>query len=149
MSPYAVNWTDLNGNVHPEPLDINCHCYDPTKTQVLNPLAWVAVPDGQWANDESSIRYFRGIRRPQENANLSRNFRFKERYTLQVRLEMNNIFNRLALPQPSSGLTNFGAVPTSAGGQFTGGFGTFGNLQTGAAAPGPARSGLFVARFQF
>jgi hypothetical protein len=149
MSPYAVNWTDLNGKVHPEPLDINCHCYDPTKTQVLNPLAWVAVPNGQWANDESSIRYFRGIRRPQENANLSRNFRFKERYTLQVRLEMNNVFNRLALPQPSSGLTNFGAVPTSAGGQFTGGFGTFGNLQTGAAAPGPARSGLFVARFQF
>ena len=46
MNPYAVNWTDLNGNVHPEPLDINCGCYDPTKTQVLNPNAWVAVPDG-------------------------------------------------------------------------------------------------------
>ncbi len=40
MSPYAVNWTDYDGKVHAEPLDINCHCYDPTKTQVLNPLAW-------------------------------------------------------------------------------------------------------------
>jgi hypothetical protein len=48
MNPYAVNWTDLNGKVHPEPLDINCHCYDPTRTVVLNPNAWVAVPDGQW-----------------------------------------------------------------------------------------------------
>jgi hypothetical protein len=152
MSPYAVNWTDLNGKVHPEPLDINCHCYDPTKTQVLNPLAWVAVPNGQWAADQSSIRYFRGIRRPTENANLSRNFRFKERYNLQIRLEMDNVFNRLMLPQPTSGaLSNFGAVPTSVGGLFTGGFGTFGNLPiaTGIAGPASARSGLFVARFQF
>ncbi|MBZ5577925.1 MAG: TonB-dependent receptor [Acidobacteriia bacterium] len=149
MSPYAVNWTDLSGKVHPEPLDINCHCYDPTKTDVLNPLAWAPVPNGQWAADQSSIRYYRGIRQPNESANLSRNFRFKERYSLQIRLEVNNVFNRLRLPQPSSGGANFSAVPTSAGGLYTGGFGTFGNLQTGAAAPAPARSGLLVARFQF
>ena len=24
-SPYAVNWTDLDGKVHSEPLDVNCH----------------------------------------------------------------------------------------------------------------------------
>ena len=149
MSPYAVNWTDLNGNVHNEPLDINCGCYDPTKTQVLNPNAWVAVPDGQWAADQSSIRYFRGIRAPQESANLSRNFRFKEHYTLQIRIEMNNIFNRLILPQPTAAGANFSASPTAANGLYTGGFGTFGNLSTGAAVPGAPRSGLFVARFQF
>jgi hypothetical protein len=149
MSPYAVNWTDLSGNVHTEPLDINCGCYDPTKTQVLNPNAWVAVPDGQWAADQSSIRYFRGIRAPQESANLSRNFRFKEHYTLQIRIEMNNIFNRLILPQPSAAAANFSASPTAANGLYTGGFGTFGNLSTGAAVPGAPRSGLFVARFQF
>ena len=152
VNPYAVNWTDLDGKVHAEPLDVNCHCYDPTKTQVLNPAAWVAVPNGQWAANQSSIRYYRGIRRPQESMNLSRNFRFKERYSLQVRLEMNNIFNRMLLPQPTSGgppAANFSAAPTSAGGQFTGGFGTFGNLQTGTAVVGAARSGLFVARFQF
>jgi len=149
MSPYAVNWTDLSGKVHPEPLDVNCHCYDPTKTQVLNPAAWVPVPNGQWAGDQSSIRYYRGIRRPTESANLSRNFRFKERYSLQIRVEMNNVFNRLMLPQPTSAGANFGAVPSSVNGQFTGGFGTFGNLPTGAALPGASRSGLFVARFQF
>jgi len=149
MSPYSVNWTDLNGVVHTTPLDPNCGCYDPTKTQVLNPAAWQAVPSGQWAADQSSIRYFRGIRQPQESANLSRNFRFKERYSLQIRLEMNNIFNRLLLPQPTSAGANFAANPTSVGGQYTGGFGTFGNLQTGAAVPGSPRSGLLVARFQF
>ena len=149
MSPYAVNWTDLSGKVHAEPLDINCHCYDPTKTIVLNPNAWVAVPDGQWAADQSSIRYFRGIRQPQESANLSRNFRFKERYSLQVRIEMNNIFNRKLLPQPSVTGLNFSAAPTAVNGLYTGGFGTFGNLPTGGAVPGAPRSGLFVARFQF
>jgi hypothetical protein len=151
-SPYAVNWTDLDGNVHAEPLDINCHCYDPTKTQVLNPAAWQAVPNGQWAPDQSSIRYYRGIRQPQESANLSRNFRFKERYRLQIRLEVNNVFNRVLLPQPTSAGANFGANPTSVNGIYTGGFGTFGNLPTassGITAPGSARSGLLVARFQF
>ena len=149
MSPYATTWTDLNGVVHNTPLDINCGCYDPTKTQVLNPAAWEAVPNGQWANNLSSIRYYRGIRQPNESANLSRTFRFKERYSLQVRLEVNNVFNRLRLPQPNSAGFNFAANPTSVNGQYTGGFGTFGNLQTGAAAPAPPRSGLLVARLQF
>jgi hypothetical protein len=149
MSPYAVNWVGYDGKVHSEPLDINCHCYDPTRTVVLNPQAWESVPNGQWAADQSSIRYYRGIRRPVESANLSRNFRFKERYSLQIRIEMNNVFNRLLLPQPASALANFAANPTAVGGQYTGGFGTFGNLPTGAAVPGSARSGLFIGRFQF
>ena len=62
MNPWSVDWTDLNGVHHTDPLDINCHCFDPTKTQVLNPKAWTNVPDGQWANDFSSIRGFRGFR---------------------------------------------------------------------------------------
>jgi hypothetical protein len=149
MNPYAVNWVDLDGKVHSEPLNINCHCYDPTRTIVLNPQAWETVPNGQWAADFSSIRYYRGVRRPQEGASLSRTFRFKERYTLHIRAEFNNIFNRTLLPQPVSALVNFAANPTAIGGQYTGGFGTFGNLQTGAAAPGAARSGTFIGRFQF
>jgi len=43
MSPWSVNWTDLNGNHHTNPLNINCGCFDPTTTQVLNPLAWINV----------------------------------------------------------------------------------------------------------
>ena len=116
---------------------------------MLNRAAWDAVPNGQWAANFSSIRYFRGIRRPQESVNLSRNFRFKERYTLQLRVEVNNVFNRTLLPQPVSGGANFSADPTSANGLYTGGFGTFGNLTTGAAVPGAPRSGQFIGRFQF
>jgi hypothetical protein len=152
MNPYAVNWTDLDGKVHPEPLDVNCHCYDPARTVLLNPQAWISVPNGLWAADQSSIRYYRGIRQPRESANLSRNFRFKERYSLQIRIEMNNIFNRVLLPQPASGAANFGAVPSSTNGIYTGGFGTIANLPTAStapAAPASSRSGLFVARFQF
>jgi hypothetical protein len=65
---------------------------------------------GQWAADQSSIRYFRGLRRLQESANLSRNFRFKERYSLQLRLEVNNVFNRMLLPQPAAAGINFAAA---------------------------------------
>jgi hypothetical protein len=150
MSPWAVNWLGYDGVVHPEPLDINCGCFDPTKTIALNPLAWESVPNGQWANDQSTIRYFRGMRRPQESANFSRNFRFREgRMTLQVRVEVNNVFNRTLLPSPLSGGQNFGANPTNVNGIFTAGFGSFGNLTGGGGGLGAARTGLLVGRFTF
>ena len=40
-------------------------------------------------------RFFRGIRAPPENVNFSRNFRITERVQLNVRVEFNNVFNRL------------------------------------------------------
>jgi hypothetical protein len=109
------------------------------------------VPNGQWANDFSNIRYYRGIRRPQESANLSRNFKFGAdgRFRLQLRLEVNNVFNRMLLPQPTSTASNFAANPTAVNGLYTGGFGTYGNLTTGASAPGAARSGLLIGRLTF
>ena len=30
-------------------VDINCHCYDPSKTQVLNPAAWTDTPSGTFS----------------------------------------------------------------------------------------------------
>jgi hypothetical protein len=150
MSPWAVNWTDYNGKVHAEPLDINCKCYDPAKTIVLNKDAWESVPNAQWANDYTNLRFWRGVRRPQESANLSRNFRFKEgRITLQIRAEVNNVFNRTLLPNPTTnGSTSFTTAPTLTNGVYTGGFGSFGNV-TGGAGLGAARSGLLIGRFQF
>src|SRR5580658_6241697 len=68
MSPWSVDWYDNNGKHHTTPLDINCHCFDPTTTQVLNPAAFTNVPDGQFAANES-IPNIRGFRIPQENAN--------------------------------------------------------------------------------
>jgi hypothetical protein len=152
MNPWAVNWTDTGGKVHPEPLNINCRCFDPEKTLVLNPAAWEAVPDAQWATDAQVLPFFRGVRLPQEAANVSRNFRFgrEGRYTLQVRAEFQNVFNRLLLPaSPQISGLNFNTVPTpTADGRYTSGFGSFGNLRA-ANAYGPERSGMLVARFTF
>ena len=149
MSPFSVNWLDNDGKQRTDPIDINCHCYDPTKNQVLNPLAWDNIPNGQWATDQSTLRFFRGIRQPSENANFSRNFRVKERVTLNVRVEFNNIFNRMILPNPSTA-GNFATTATkfttgASTGLYSGGFGTFGVLN----GVGLQRTGTFVARVTF
>jgi hypothetical protein len=143
---YSTNWTDLSGNHHTDELDINCHCYDPTKTVVLNPNAWANIPDGQWGAQQGSIRNFRGIRIPQENLNLLRNFRIRERMSLQIRAEFQNIFNRTQLPQPSSSIgVNFQTTPSQTNGLYTGGFGTI--VPTGGTVN--ARTGLLIGRFTF
>jgi len=142
---YSVDWYDLSGKHHTDELDINCHCYDPTKTIVLNPKAWANIPDGQWGAQQTGIREFRGIRIPQENANVSRNFRIKEKYNLQLRAEFQNIFNRTQLPQPSSLNQNFASTPTQTNGLYTGGFGAI--VPTGGT--GGFRTGLLIGRFTF
>ena len=140
---YSVDRYDLSGKHHTDELDINCHCYDPTKNIVLNPKAWANVPDGPWGAQQGSMRNFRGIRRPQENANISRNFRIKERVNLQLRAEFQNIFNRTYLPQPTVG--NFQSAPTAAGGAYTGGFGTI----VPTSGTGNYRTGLLIGRLTF
>jgi hypothetical protein len=155
MNPWATNWTDYDGKVHSEPIDINCHCFDPTKTVVFNKDAWENIPAGQWGAQQGGIRYYRGFRIPQENANFSRTFRFSERVNLNVRVEFQNIFNRTQLPAPTGG--SFGAAPTTFGndpvtglptkntGLYSGGFGTI-NPTSGT---GGMRSGIFVGRINF
>jgi hypothetical protein len=39
-----------------DPLDINCHCFDPTNTVVFNPYAWENVPNRQWGVDQRAFR---------------------------------------------------------------------------------------------
>ncbi len=68
-----------------DPIDINCHCFDPTKTVVLNPDAWENIPAGQFGAQQASLRFFRGIRRPTENAKISSVFRIPERVQLKLR----------------------------------------------------------------
>jgi hypothetical protein len=148
MSPWSVNWTDYNGVHHTTPLNINCHCFNPTTTQVLNPAAFQNVPNGQFGADQSSIRSFRAMRVPVENANFGRNFRVKERYSLSVRVEFTNIFNRLVYPAINLG--NFATAPTvfTSGpnkGLYSGGFGT---IVPEAGTTGQ-RAGTIVGRFQF
>ncbi len=156
-NPWSVDWTDLNGKHHTDPLDINCHCFDPTKTVVLNPAAWSNIPNGQFGANQGSLRWFRGIRIPVENANFSRNFRIKERYSLNIRVEFTNIFNRLQLPTSAAApggvnLGNFASPPTKFttgpnAGAYSGGFGTMVTPLNGAVTG--QRAGTLVARFQF
>jgi Carboxypeptidase regulatory-like domain len=150
QSLFSTNWTDYDGKVHNEPLDVNCRCYDPTKTVVLNPGAWANVPDGQWANNFSSIRQYRNIRQPSENANLSRNFKIKEGIDLNVRVEFQNVFNRTRLTISNASTTGFQSAPTTFAsganrGLYSGGFGTVLPL---SGTPG-SRAGLFVGRLTF
>ena len=130
MNPWSVDWTDYGGNHHTDPIDINCHCFDPTKTVVLNPNAWENIPNGQFGGAaEHACASSAGIRQPEENVNFSRNFRFKERVTLNVRVEFNNIFNRTRLPKPHHQPGTSPAAPTqfttgANAGLYSGGFGT-------------------------
>ena len=166
MSPWSVDWYDNSGTHHTDPLDINCHCFDPNKTVVLNPNAWQTIPDAQWTSDTSQYAFFRGQRKPAESMNFARNFRFKERYAFQVRIEFQNVFNRVQLPNPTGLAVNggVGAVsplnPTyqcsspgtcninTVSGRYISGFGTFGNLGNGGQL-GTPRSGQLIGRFTF
>jgi predicted acylesterase/phospholipase RssA len=152
VNPWSVNWVDNSGKQRTDPLDINCKCFDPEKTVVLNPAAWQAVPDAIWSPQTNQLADFRQSRRPSEAMNFARTFRFKERYSLQVRAEFQNVFNRTFLPTPQIANLNFTAVPQRlADGRYNAGFGTFGNLRANNVfgANGGGRNGLFIARFNF
>lgn len=116
--------------------NLNCGCINPLVDQVLNPAAWANPTAGTFTgnaapsavgNTSAGFFYtdFRQARRPQENFNIGRNFRIKERVNLQIRAEFSNIFNRLQLGNPIT--VNPLAKPTAnAKGQYTGGFGVIG-----------------------
>jgi hypothetical protein len=146
--------------------DLNSHSVNPYTDQVLNPAAWVNPPNGQFGGN-ALFGDFRQARRPQENFNIGRNFRIKERMNLQVRAEFVNIFNRTYLGVPST--TNpLAPVSRNALGQITGGFGTInatvapgtnsipsapttvnGACTSGNALCGLPRTGTLIARFTF
>ena len=125
--------------------DLNCHCFDPNTTFVLNPAAWVNPPAGQYGTSAGYYSDYRYPRRPIENVSIGRNFPIREgRMNLQIRAEFTNIFNRTELNDPTS--TNAFATQTrNAAGQATAGFGYI-NTATVFSAP---RQGQLVARFQF
>ncbi|HLK50367.1 MAG TPA: TonB-dependent receptor [Bryobacteraceae bacterium] len=138
----------------------NCGCINPYYDQVLNPLAWTNPLPGTFGTN-ALYGDFRGPRRPQENLNFGRNFRFKERLNLQIRAEFVNIFNRTYLGNPSTTL-NLGNPLTRSGGLLTGGFGVINDVVARGAIPGTPsngnfntalgglpRTGTLIARFTF
>ncbi|MGH9611886.1 MAG: hypothetical protein ACRD4P_02275, partial [Bryobacteraceae bacterium] len=124
--------------------DLNCHCFDPNTTFVLNPAAWSNPGPGQWGTAAAYYTDFRYQRRPVENISLGRIFRIKERASLQIRAEFTNMFNRAEMNNPSAANPLQTPVRNGAG-QTTSGYG-YVNVGTVFSAP---RAGQMVARFQF
>ncbi|MBZ5673105.1 MAG: TonB-dependent receptor [Acidobacteriia bacterium] len=153
--------------------DLNCGCINPYIDQVLNPAAWANPVAGTWGPGPATgllpgLYYsdFRQARRPQENINIGRNFRIKERMNLQIRAEFANAFNRMQLGNPVTtspyNATNALQNPTVVNGRYTGGFGAYtigsvgvngqptftSNGNVGQLYQQP-RQGTLIARFTF
>jgi hypothetical protein len=129
--------------------DLNCHCFDPTKTLTLNPNAWVDPPAGQFGTSAAYYSDYRQPRRPAENFSIGRAFRIKEKMNLQIRAEFTNILNRYSLPSPAGNNSTNAALTTTyfpTTGLLSGGFG-FSNTTNGAGSN--PRAGTMVARFTF
>ena len=126
--------------------DINCKCFNPSQTLVLNPGAWQDPGAGNWGTAAARYADYSGARRPSENISLGRIFRLTEsgRAQLQIRGEFTNMFNRWTWPNPTG--TPGSPVTHDSFGNITGGYG-FINLTGGAGAI--PRSGQLVARFSF
>jgi hypothetical protein len=124
--------------------DLNCHCFDPNTNFVLNKNAWTNPLAGQWGTSAAYYSDYRYQRRPSESMSLGRNFRIKERATLQIRAEFTNIFNRTEPANPVSNNALATQTYTTAGQTQAG----FGYINTGTVFS-PARQGTLVARFTF
>src|SRR5579862_6583908 len=143
-------------------VDPNCRCFDPTRALVLNPAAWTDAPAGSYGFAAPYYNNFRWQRQPSEAMSLARNFRMgKEgKQNLQIRMEFQNVFNRLFWGAPADGAGFFGnnnpaSLTTCAIGfgptcaatsSLTGGFGFVNTINGAGAQP---RTGQLVARFTF
>jgi len=117
---------------------------------VLNPAAWTEPGPGQWGTGAAYYTDYRNQRRPNENLGLSRLFRIRERYELNLRIEFNNIFNRAEMPVPTS--TNAAQIQVMKNGVPTAGFGFVAAANTGIVSntqTPTSRQGTVVARFRF
>jgi len=127
---------------------LNCHCFDASKTPVLNPAAWAAPPPGQFGTAAPFYTDFRYARHPNENINLGRTWRMRERMSLNLRVEFSNFLNRTYLNNPLA--TNpTTPVTRNAAGLLTGGFGYISTAFSSTNQLAQPRNGVIVARFTF
>ena len=151
--------TTFANRVSGEPLftvDLNCHCYDPNKTYVLNPKAWTQPAAGTFGSSAAYYSDYRKQRRPVESMSLGRTFKIRERTGFNIQMQLLNVFNRAYFNDPRntditearSFLTNGNVNPNS-------GFGAI-NTVTGVSGAGLAaivniapRTGLLVGKFTF
>ena len=133
---------DPDNRVPGQPLflqNLNCHCFNPQSTFVLNPAAWTDPGAGNWGTSPAFYNDYRYQRRPDEELSLARTFKFTESRSLSIRAEFFNVFNRTEVNNPTSS--------SIAATQVTGVSG-FGYINVGSTAGAP-RTGQLIARFQF
>jgi hypothetical protein len=130
----------------------NSH-FDPTTTLVLNPAAFSDVGAGQFGTAPAYLNNYRWQRQPTENMGFGRVFPLakENKRTLQIRVEFQNVFNRLFYSMPSA--TNPEAVIQHTNlysngtlGALSSGYGYVSSLNGAGSTP---RTGQIVARFQF
>ena len=161
LSTDTFQTTSFMNRVPGQPLflqNLNCGCFDPTKTLVLNPAAWASPPPGTWGTSAAYYNDYRTQRHPMENFSVGRTFRIREQMAFSIRAEFVNIFNRITIPTtalnsttpltPATCYLSGVSGPTGAcspGATIASGFGfeQTANLATGA------RTGQIVARFRF
>ena len=131
--------------------DLNCHCFDPAQTVVLNRAAWTDPVPGTFTPSAMYYNDYRFQRRPRETFSLGRSFQLTERARFWVRAEFVNIFNRVQIPNPV--INGYTTNPSRANNAYfsgtvnSAGFGVI-NTQPAAGVIGE-RSGLLVARLTF
>jgi hypothetical protein len=148
LNAYVFRNTTAN-RVAGEPLfteELNCKCFDPAKTLVYNPKAWVDPPAGQYGNSSPYFNDYRYQRRPKESASLAKTVRVKERYRIDFRAEFFNIFNRTVTPNPTGTNAKLTTLYNSLTGALTQGFG---RIDPNQAQVGTPRSGQIVLRLNF
>ena len=99
-SASCITYDNRVAGQNPFSYNLNCHCFDPQKTFVLNPAAWSDPGAGNWGFGSPYYNDYRYQRRPEENLNVSRTFRVREGMSLMIRLEMFNAFNRTEVNNP-------------------------------------------------
>jgi hypothetical protein len=159
LNTYTFETASFLNRVPGQPLflqDLNCHCFDPTKTLVLNAAAWTNPAPGTWGASPAYYSDYRNQRHPVENFNFGRTFKIRESMSLSIRAEFVNIFNRTVFPAPSASTpltpatcfasgTSGPTGPCASGATIASGFGF---IQT-AGITGGVRTGQLVARFRF
>ncbi|SPE39911.1 hypothetical protein SBA3_3490008 [Candidatus Sulfopaludibacter sp. SbA3] len=128
--------------------NIDCRCIDPNNInqRILNPAAWQDVGAGTISPGSGYYNDYRGPHQVNENMNLGRTFRIREKMTLNIRAEFFNVFNRVTLGNPSTG----NPTQTTSVNNATGAISGFGYYSIGSTSNlGGQRNGQLVARFRF
>jgi hypothetical protein len=133
--------------------NIDCRCIDPNNInqRILNPAAWQDVPAGTISPGSWYYNDYRGPHQVDENMNLGRTFRIREKMELNVRAEFFNVFNRVKLGAPGLlSINSSNPTATVNTNSATGAINGFGYYNVGSTSSlGGQRNGQLVARFRF